>query len=699
MQQEIKTEMKKVFNIFVEKLKKKENVNLPCVAHQINFKGNKIIEEKNENNINQLNFLRKRISDEVVDKFVSQKDLSTEEFIKISLSLSMNRLMNLSHDYEFKSFFKNFNEFFNVLYKYDKKNIKKCLLIFEEKLAWEFSEFLLHLKNKKIQIKHLLILIKYFCNLSIFFEFEYFEGFNIFQNILQLLNWKEFEYLFLFEDQNLKQNKTLSQEHPNQLYLKHQTVLSKNELEQLIETLQNFITIQLMEETKFSKLKKEKVKVLRPICYLLDFVWNFNQYLSLNIALDESFFINSYLSDDFKFKDSFLFFIREKILREKRYSHLRRRFKTPLPFGSFNFMNHRFLYSVERKVEILEFESTLEQHFNFQQGFNLMEMLQFGSLSMGLELTVSRNSLLEDALTQLTKGKVVKNLKKPLKVKFRGEPGMDEGGLTKEFFHLITQELFSPKFGMFTIKNEVFWWMNKDSISCNLNFELIGMLMGLAIYNKTLLDLKFPLVLYKKLILDHYLQRGLTPSRKETLSLKDLAEIEPQLFSTLTNILAMDLPEGNEVGITFEISFDSWGISKNYNLIPNGHKTPVTNDNKKLFVQKYIDWVFNLSIEKQYKPFAIGFFKVLGDSVLQIFSAKDLQMTICGRTDLDFNELKNGARYQDGFIPTSLTVQHFWKILKEEFNEEDKKKFLKFLSGNDRAPLRGLAEIKMTISK
>ena len=89
----------------------------------------------------------------------------------------------------------------------------------------------------------------------------------------------------------------------------------------------------------------------------------------------------------------------------------------------------------------------------------------------------------------------------------------------------------------------------------------------------------------------------------------------------------------------------------------------------------------------------------MGDSVLQIFSAKDLQMTICGRTDLDFDELKNGARYQDGFVANSVTVQHFWKILKEEFGEEEKKKFLKFLTGNDRAPLRGLAEIKMTISK
>ena len=126
-----------------------------------------------------------------------------------------------------------------------------------------------------------------------------------------------------------------------------------------------------------------------------------------------------------------------------------------------------------------------------------MRLLQNGRLTMGLELVVRRDSIVEDALVQLTRNSVIKNLKNPLKVQFKGEPGMDEGGLTKEFFHLITQELFDPKFGMFTVKNKSFWWLKQDSIDCNLNFELIGMLMGLAIYNKTLLDLKFPLALYK----------------------------------------------------------------------------------------------------------------------------------------------------------------------------------------------------------
>jgi hypothetical protein len=39
-------------------------------------------------------------------------------------------------------------------------------------------------------------------------------------------------------------------------------------------------------------------------------------------------------------------------------------------------------------------------------------------------------------------------LKKPLKIKFRGEEGVDQGGVSKEFYQLITQQLFNPDYGM-----------------------------------------------------------------------------------------------------------------------------------------------------------------------------------------------------------------------------------------------------------
>ena len=40
-----------------------------------------------------------------------------------------------------------------------------------------------------------------------------------------------------------------------------------------------------------------------------------------------------------------------------------------------------------------------------------------------------------------------KDLKKKVKVKFTGEPGLDMGGLTKEWFLLLVRKIFQPEYG------------------------------------------------------------------------------------------------------------------------------------------------------------------------------------------------------------------------------------------------------------
>lgn len=118
---------------------------------------------------------------------------------------------------------------------------------------------------------------------------------------------------------------------------------------------------------------------------------------------------------------------------------------------------------------------------------------------MYLELSLRRDHIMEDALNQLHQKGTGNNLQKQLRIKFEGEPGLDEGGLTKEFFQILIEKLFDPNFGMFLKKDERYLWFNHDSFECNLNFELIGMLLGLALYNSTILKLDFPMVVYKKL--------------------------------------------------------------------------------------------------------------------------------------------------------------------------------------------------------
>lgn len=48
-----------------------------------------------------------------------------------------------------------------------------------------------------------------------------------------------------------------------------------------------------------------------------------------------------------------------------------------------------------------------------------------------------RDNLLEDSISQLSKTK--SSLKKPLRIAFTDEPGIDEGGVKAEYFQLITK--------------------------------------------------------------------------------------------------------------------------------------------------------------------------------------------------------------------------------------------------------------------
>ena len=116
-------------------------------------------------------------------------------------------------------------------------------------------------------------------------------------------------------------------------------------------------------------------------------------------------------------------------------------------------------------------------------------------------LEVSRENIIDDTLNQLVYNE--QDLKKPLKVQFIGEEGVDEGGVQKEFFQLIIKQLFDPAFSMFNFDEEFnYYWINPNTIETSQNFELVGMLLGLAMYNSVILDVHFPMALYKKLV-DH----------------------------------------------------------------------------------------------------------------------------------------------------------------------------------------------------
>jgi ubiquitin-protein ligase E3 A len=70
---------------------------------------------------------------------------------------------------------------------------------------------------------------------------------------------------------------------------------------------------------------------------------------------------------------------------------------------------------------------------------------------------------------------------------------------------------------------------------------------------------------------------------------------------------------------------------------------------------------------------------------------------ICGEENLDFVAMQKGTDYE-GFTEHSTIIKFLWEIL-HEMTIEEKKAFLFFVTGSDRAPIKGLGELGLLIQR
>ncbi|KAM5191529.1 putative E3 ubiquitin-protein ligase HERC3 [Mantella aurantiaca] len=215
-------------------------------------------------------------------------------------------------------------------------------------------------------------------------------------------------------------------------------------------------------------------------------------------------------------------------------------------------------------------------------------------------------------------------------------------------------------------------------------FHLIGIMCGLAIYNSTVVDLHFPLVLYKKLL-------------NVPATLEDLKELSPTEGRSLQQLL--DYP-GEDVEETFCINFticrQSYGLTEMKALVPGGDKMTVRKDNRQEYVDAYVNYVFNQSVQEWYEAFSTGFLKVCGGKVLELFQPSELRAMVVGSSNYNWQELEESADYKGDFSADHPTVRMFWETF-HEFPLEKKKRFLLFLTGSDRIPIYGMSSLHIII--
>ncbi|CAB3382980.1 Hypothetical predicted protein [Cloeon dipterum] len=339
-----------------------------------------------------------------------------------------------------------------------------------------------------------------------------------------------------------------------------------------------------------------------------------------------------------------------------------------------------------------------------------------------LNIRVRRSHLVSDSLNEIASKQG--ELKKKLKVSFLGEPGLDMGGLTKEWFLLLVRQIFEPDYGMFVYHrhSRSYWFSTEEALELNeeeqfamgnagdedltqapglREYHLIGVLMGLAVYNSTILDLHFPAVCYRKLLSppippppgDESVLLGVV----QQPTIEDLAEIMPDVAKGLSELLSYEGNVQEDMCMFFEVSLEEYGSVRTWPLRPNGDKVHVTNENREEFVALYLDWVLNASIYRQFRAFYLGFHSVCASNALILLRPEEVELLVCGSPTVDLAELRKVTEY-DGFRPDDSIISNLWDVL-ESLNQDLQRKFLLFVTGSDRVPVGGTGEMTLKVTR
>jgi hypothetical protein len=260
-----------------------------------------------------------------------------------------------------------------------------------------------------------------------------------------------------------------------------------------------------------------------------------------------------------------------------------------------SFCHVPFVLDPSSKQSLLQLDASFKMHHQMRNAI-FQQIVAGVATSPYLILRVHRDNLIAETLQEISYK--VDELQKPLKVQFIGEEGIDDGGVQKEFFQLIVRQLFDPMYGMVTQNSDTRqYWLNADSLECNHEFELLGTILGLALYNSIILNLHFPMTLYKKLMI-------------HPVGLADLSDTDPATARGLQQLLAFDGNVEETFCCYFAVERESFGEVKKIELKPGGSEIAVTHENKAEYVQLYVDYLLNKSIERQFVAFKRGFDKV-----------------------------------------------------------------------------------------
>ncbi|XP_025834949.1 E3 ubiquitin-protein ligase Nedd-4 isoform X2 [Agrilus planipennis] len=314
--------------------------------------------------------------------------------------------------------------------------------------------------------------------------------------------------------------------------------------------------------------------------------------------------------------------------------------------------------------------------------FMKMQLKKPTNVPNKFEIKVRRNNILEDSYVAITTVPRVDLLKTKLWIEFEAEVGLDYGGLAREWFYLLSKEMFNPYYGLFeySAMDNYTLQINPFSGMCNeehLNyFKFIGRVAGMAVYHGKLLDAFFIRPFYKMML-------------NKPIDIKDMESVDSEYYKSLLWIKEND---PSDLGLTFAVDEDSFGQTSQHELKTDGANIPVDNSNKDEYIQCVIKWRFVERVQPQMNAFLEGFSDLLPLHAIMIFDEHELELLMCGIQNVDVKDWKQNTVYKGDYHANHIIIQWFWRVVLS-FSNEMRSRLLQFVTGTSRVPMNGFKEL------
>jgi hypothetical protein len=292
---------------------------------------------------------------------------------------------------------------------------------------------------------------------------------------------------------------------------------------------------------------------------------------------------------------------------------------------------------------------------------------------------VSRENILYESLVALKKFSRIELIGGPLRVRFKGEEGIDAGGLAKDWFTEASKALIDSPLGLMQMGESGL--VSIDPRACVMHegadiewlFRCVGIFLAKAVMDSQTTGLLFSPPLLTLLV-------------GEQPSIEDLKTVEPAVVAGLQWVTENDVTDAD---LTFTASFDAFGIAQVVELVNNGAEVNVTETNKNEYADLMRNWIARGRYEPAITHMIAGFQEYLPPKYAKHLTTKELQSLIGGQIDIEVSDIRRDFKLTGGYDVRSDVVVWFWSLL-ESWDLETLSKLLTFVTGCSSVPVTGL---------